>query len=207
MARRTAAEAAETRAQILRAARERFAAQGFAATSTRDLVAHAGVTRGALYHHFADKTDLFRCVFVDLTEELNNTVALAALEHPDAVDALRAACEALLDFMVRPDYRQIAMLDAPAVLGMEQWQALDTEMGLASMQYALDALHQQGYLEEPPSRLTTVLLFGALTEAGVALARGDLDEGPDPLIEEFLRLVAGRAGTPTPWRPVTRPTT
>ncbi len=202
MARRTAEEAAQTREEILRAARELFTERGYAATSTRDVVEHTGVTRGALYHHFDDKTDLFRSVFVDLTEELNNTVASAALRHPDALDALRGACEAFLEFVVRPDYRQIAFIDGPAVLGLDEWQALDTEVGMASMQFALDALHQQGYLEEPAPHLLTVLLFGALTEAGMAMSRGDLGaSGPQPLIDAFIRLVAGQARTPGEWRP------
>ena len=206
MARRTAEEAAQTRDEILRAARQLFTERGYAATSTRDVVQHTGVTRGALYHHFADKTDLFRSVFVDLTEELNNTVAMAALQHPDAVDALRGACEAFLNFVIRPDYRQIAFIDGPAVLGLDEWQSLDTEVGMASMQFALDALHHQGYLDQPAPHLLTVLLFGALTEAGMAMGRGDrVAADPSELIDAFLRLVAGQAHTPGEWRPVVRP--
>jgi len=191
MARRKPEEAAETRRAILSSARELFTEQGFAATATTDVVARAGVTRGALYHHFADKTDLFRAVFIDLEQELNGTVLAAAAAAADGGGDARAVflagCRASMTFAGRPDYRQIAAVDAPAVLGQDEWHALDVSLGLASMVAGLDLLHAAGRLDQVPDRPLAILLFGALTEAALAAARGEAEA--DELFAAFERLV------------------
>lgn len=198
--RRTAAEAEQTRQAIVKAARDAFAAHGFAAASTTAIAADAGVTRGALYHHFADKTELFRAVFLEIEHELNETVVGAALAQTDSLSAFAAGCGAVLDFAARPDYQRIVVVDAPAVLGVAEWHAIDTAIGLSSMDAGLAALDRDGLLGWSPSPALTVLMFGALTEATLAVARGD---GPsrDDLLDEFVALVTagrgGRAASPT----------
>jgi AcrR family transcriptional regulator len=189
--RRTAAEAEQTRQAIVKAARDAFAAHGFAAASTTVIAADAGVTRGALYHHFADKTELFRAVFLEIEHELNETVVGAALAQTDSLSAFVAGCGAVLDFAARPDYQRIVVVDAPAVLGVAEWHAIDTAIGLSSMDAGLAALDRDGLLGWSRSPALTVLMFGALTEATLAVARGD---GPsrDELLEEFVALVTGR---------------
>ena len=184
---RTAEEAAETRKAILAAARTLFAERGYAAVSTTEVVDLAGVTRGALYHHFGDKADLFRAVFRDLETELNETVTARALVHEEPAAAFVAGCRAWMDFAARDDYRRIAVVDAPAVLGHEEWHAVDASIGLASMEGGLRALHRAGLLGAAPDRAMATVLFGALTEAGLAAARGDGD--PDELFDAFLGLV------------------
>jgi AcrR family transcriptional regulator len=184
---RTAEEAAATRKAILAAARTLFAERGFADVSTTEVVQSAGVTRGALYHHFGDKADLFRAVFRDLETELNETVTAQALVHEEPAAAFVAGCRAWMDFAAREDYRRIAVVDAPAVLGHEEWHAVDASIGLASMQGGLRALHRAGVLADPPDRALATVLFGALTEAGMAAARGDGDR--DELFAAFLALV------------------
>jgi AcrR family transcriptional regulator len=173
MARRTADEAHKTRVAIVAAARHLFGTRGFAATSTSAVVAAAGVTRGALYHHFVDKSDLFRAVFVEIEHEMNDTVATAALATSNALDAFLAGIDSCLDFMTRADYRQIAVVDGPSVLGLLEWHEIDTSIGLATMQVGLDALDREGRLRVPSSPALAMLLFGALTEAGIAISRGD----------------------------------
>lgn len=173
MARRTADEAEKTRLAIMAAARHLFGTRGFADTSTTAVVAEAGVTRGALYHHFADKSALFRAVFVQLEHELNDAVASAARAEGDALAAFSAGCGACLDFMTRPDYHQIAIVDAPAVLGSLAWHEIDAAIGLASMRFGLDALEREGLLRAPSTPALAVLLFGALTEAGIVLSRAE----------------------------------
>lgn len=194
MPRRTAEDAAQTRRAIISAARDLFTEQGFAATATGDIVARAGVTRGALYHHFQDKADLFRAVFVDLEQELNDTVLAEAIAQPGPREAFLAGCRAWMAFATRPDYRRIATVDAPAVLGQEEWHAVDAAIGLASMTAGLRALHEAGLLAEPPDAALSILLFGALTEAGLAAARGDA--GADELFAAFTRLVDRLAPAP-----------
>jgi AcrR family transcriptional regulator len=195
--RRTAAEAERTRQAILATARASFAEHGFAAASTTAIAAAAGVTRGALYHHFADKTELFRAVFVQIEHELNDTVVTAALAQTDSLKAFVAGCAAWLDFAVRSDYQRIATIDAPAVLGAVEWHEIDAGIGLASMEAGLAALARDGVVRRQPSRALAVLLFGALTDAGLALGRGD---GPSKrqLLDEFVSLVTSAPGaTPT----------
>jgi AcrR family transcriptional regulator len=188
--RRTADDAAVTRAAIVDAARRSFAEHGFAATTVDTVAAAVGVTKGALYHHFTDKQALFRAVFVELEHELDSHVNAVARTGTDALGAFALGCGAWLDFAARPDYQRIAAVEAPAVLGVTEWHAIDSAIGITTMSAGLRALHRAGHLAASPSPARTILLFGALTEAGLALARG---EGHDRqgLLDEFLALVLG----------------
>ena len=188
MPRRTATEAERTRRALLDSGRRLFAERGFAATSLDAVAAGAGVTRGAIDHHFGTKTDLFTAVFIELEGELDATVRAAAGATATARAAFMAACAAWLDFAVRGDYRQIALTDAPGVLGAETWHRIDAGIGLASMQLGLAALHAEQPLAIAPNPALAVLLFGALTEAGVALGHGD-SPGRDELLRALDDLV------------------
>jgi AcrR family transcriptional regulator len=188
--RRSADDAEQTRNDILRAARAAFTEDGFANTSTSTVAAAAGVTRGALYHHFDDKHNLFRTVFVEVEHQLNESVIEAALAAPDPTSGFLAACKACLEFMTRPDYRQIAMIDAPSVLGRVEWQAIDAGIGLNSMRAGLNELERVGVLRRPSTPALAVLLFGALTEAGLTLARpNDFTPTQDELLDALLEIV------------------
>jgi AcrR family transcriptional regulator len=187
VARRTPDEAAGTRQAIVAAARDLFTERGFSGTATTEVVARAGVTRGALYHHFSDKTDLFRAVFRDLERELNEYVLARARAERDPIAGFMAGSRAYIEFAERSDWRRIAVVDAPAVLGQEEWHATDAAIGLASMEAGLMALRAAGAIDVEPTRALATVLFGALTEAGLAAARGDGD--PDELFEAFRRLI------------------
>jgi AcrR family transcriptional regulator len=185
-----AEEAARTREQIVAAGRASFAARGFGATSTTAVAAAAGVTRGAVYHHFSDKTDLFRAVFLDLEHELNAAVTTAAAAESEPLAAVLAGCSALLDFAGRPDYQQIAVVDAPAVLGVAEWHRIGVGIGLDTMTRGLAALERSGVLARPNTPALAVLLFGALTEACLALARGGAGTPTrQELLDEFRLLI------------------
>jgi AcrR family transcriptional regulator len=193
VARRTADEAGRTRDDIVGAARALFTERGFAGTSTTAVVAAAGVTRGALYHHFADKAALFREVFSQLLRELDDAVREAALAEAGALDAFAAGSRALLDFVVRPDYHQIAVVDAPSVLGSETWHAIDAGLGLASVELGLKAIDQEGRLRVPATPALAVAVYGALTEAGIVLSRGGPDvPSRDDLVDAVLGLLVDR---------------
>lgn len=175
LAKRSAKDAEATRRRILAAALELFATTGYSGTSTTAVARAAGVTRGALYHHFADKAALFRAVFLELEEELDEAANGAALARAGegVLAAFLAGCSACLDFMSRPDYHQVAMVDAPAVLGSAAWHEIDAGIGMKTMQAGLGALDAGGLLRGPPSPALAVLVFGALTEAGITLSRAD----------------------------------
>ena len=120
-------QAAATRTELLRAARELFAARGYADVGTEEIVRAAHLTRGALYHHFADKRDLFRAVHAQLAEELLGQIVAQTAGSADAWEALVRGMRAFLDLCEDPAVIRISHLDAPAVLG---WAPLPSQSAM-----------------------------------------------------------------------------
>ena len=153
----------QTQRLLLAAARALFAEKGFAATSTPEIVAAAGVTRGALYHHFADKTALFAAVVEE--EHLVMAMAINAAaesdEEPGPIKALMAGCDAFLDAMQDPGRRQIMLVDAPAILGRAAVDAIDARHGLETLICGLRDAMDAGAMRRLPVE-TLAHLFGAL---------------------------------------------
>ena len=166
-----AAQAEATRAALLATGRELFAARGFAATSTEDLVAAAGVTRGALYYHFADKRALFEAVFEDVERELVERLAskLGALAD-DPLALLHGGIEAFLDACLDPAVQRIALLEAPAVLGWERYREIEQTYGLGLARAALQTAMDAGVVTAQPVEPLTHVLFGGLVEAALYMA-------------------------------------
>lgn len=115
----------DTRRALLDAARALFVARGYADTSTPDVVAAAGVTRGALYHHFADKRELFRHVLEAEAEAVREAILAAAPADLPARASLLRGAEAYLDSMTVPGRTRLLLIDAPAVLGAQEALAID----------------------------------------------------------------------------------
>ena len=203
MVRRTAHEAAETRAALLLAARQVFTEKGFSDTSLEEVCARAGVTRGAAYHHFQDKRELFATVFLELEQDLDATgrsAARAAASRPR--DAFLAGCRAYLEFALRPDFHRIVLVDGPRVLGPDDWHATDAGIGLPTLHGAVKALIAVGLVAPQPSRPLALLLFGALNELGFALARGEAELDVDSALAALGRLLdALKAPPPAPTGP------
>ncbi|HZU39635.1 MAG TPA: TetR family transcriptional regulator [Solirubrobacteraceae bacterium] len=173
-ARRTQAErSATTRAALLSAARRLFAERGFAEVGTEAIVRAAGVTRGALYHQFADKTELFAAVFEALEEQLAARIVeeLAAAGASDPLDELRLGVHAWLDACERPDVQRIALLDAPAVLGWERWREIGWRYGLGLVEAVLVEAVKRGRIAPQPVSALAHVLIGALDEAALYIAR------------------------------------
>ncbi len=175
-------------------ARELFAERGYAATG-RELVAdRAGVTRGALYHHFPNKEALFRAVVEAVEEETCDRLALVAMAGSDALDQLRLGCRAFLDLALEPEVRQIVLIDAPAVLGWGAWREMDERYGLALLREGVSHL-----LGEPASAVDNLahMLLGALNEAAFLIATGDRPRQAraevGATVDELLSLIAGGA--------------
>jgi AcrR family transcriptional regulator len=175
---RRAEHAADTREALLAAARRMFADRGYDGTPAEQIVAEARVTRGALYHHFRDKADLFRSVMAQAAGE----VALQLVDEQLASDAasplqeIRDGVAAFLDVCVSGgDFQRIVLTDGPRVLGGEAWEELVDRHGRALLEEWLDRAVAAGDLAGVPTAALARLIIAMLTEASLAIARA-----PDP---------------------------
>lgn len=174
---RRAEHASDTRAALIAAARRLFAAQGYDGTGTEQIVADARVTRGALYHHFRDKADLFRAVMAEaagaVARQLVDEQLASEAESPLA--EIRNGVAAFLDVCVAGDFQRIVLVDGPRVLGSDAWEELVDRYGRQLLDEWLDRCIQAGELEAVPTGPLGRLLIAMLTEAGLAIPRS-----PDP---------------------------
>lgn len=171
---RTQAERTErTRAALLEAARGLFAERGYAAVGTEEIVRAAGVTRGALYHHFAGKRDLLAAVYEQIEAELAQRLGEAARPGAESIETMRAGAELFLDACLEPEVQQIALLDAPAVLGWERWREIGARYGLGLITALLDAGIEAGEIRSQPVEPLAHALLGALDEIAMLVARAD----------------------------------
>jgi AcrR family transcriptional regulator len=191
---RTQAErSAATRAALLASARALFTERGFAGAAREDIVERAGVTRGALYHHFENKEDLFRAVFVEVDHEVGERVAAAYMLGDDPMERLRLGCQAFLDTALDPAVRRIVLLDAPSVLGWQAWREIEAEGGIKLMKEALAAVNEAGLVRAEPLEPLAHMLLAALNEAAMLVAnaknrkraRAEVGETVDRLLAQL----------------------
>jgi AcrR family transcriptional regulator len=174
--RRSQAErTAATRGALLDAARGLFATRGYARTGREDIVCAAGVTRGALYHHFTNKEQLFRAVFESMEAALLERIAVAAGAGRDPGEQLSRGCAAFLDAATDPAVQRVILIDAPSVLGWQEWRAVDAQYGLGMMREGLRAAMDAGQIRRQPVTPLAHLLLAALNEAALYIAGA-----PDP---------------------------
>jgi AcrR family transcriptional regulator len=186
-------KSAATRAALIAAARARFAEAGYHATGTNDLVALASVTRGALYHHFADKEDLFEAVFRQLYDEVLQ--AARAAVAPLAGDPWRQLTTGITNHLrlraESAEAQRILLIDGPAVFGWERWRELQTAT-LQGMVYTFRMLMDEGIIARRPAEPLAHLIVAALNDAALSIAHA-----PDPkaaltvFTEALLALVEG----------------
>ena len=158
----------------MNAARELFAARGYAGVGTEEIVNRAGVTRGALYHHFrGGKEELFRAVLVQISAETVQRVARAAIATEDPWEALVVGSEAFLDACVTEEVQRIMLVDGPSVLGWDMWRAIDSDHGLGLLEMALRRAMDAGRLLPASTTAIAHVLAGALDEAAMVVARAD----------------------------------
>ena len=168
--RRTQADrSAQTRVALLNAARALFAEKGFAATSRDEIAARAGVTRGALYHHFESKTALALAVVAELETDLVDRVVSAALEGEGVREQLHRGCRAYMDACADPTVARI-LVDAPAVIGVAACRALDAEACLPLLQDAFARSREEGVAVPGDPGVAAALLLGFLNEAAGLIA-------------------------------------
>jgi AcrR family transcriptional regulator len=194
-----AAQREATTAALIATARALFADRGYAGVGTEEIVERAGVTRGALYHHFrGGKEELFRAVLVQISAETMQQVLHAAASTDDPFEELVLGAEAFLDACMNPEVRRIVLTDGPSVLGWDVSRAIDTDHGLGVLEAAVQNAMNVGRLQPGSASAVAHVLSGALDEAAMVVARAE-----DPAVaraemgQTIRRLLEGLRG-PTP---------
>jgi len=187
---------AATRAALVAAARPLFAEHGFGGVGTETIVRAAGVTRGALYHQFADKTELFGAVYEAVEEDLAGRLAerIAAAGASDPIEVMMLGADAWLDACGEQEVQQIVLLDGPAVLGWERWREIGLRYGLGLLEALLTHAIEVGRVAPQPVPALAQVLVGALDEAALYLARAEDQSAAGEDVRGVIRgLVAGLA--------------
>jgi AcrR family transcriptional regulator len=161
-----------TTTALIEAARELFAADGYAATSLDAVVAKADVTKGALYHHFSGKRDLFAAVFAAEQVRIGGASIAAAARQSDPWDALEAGCAAFIEICQEAGVQRIFLLDGPAALGWETIRELESS-SLKVMEVGIARAIETGRIEPRPVKPLAHLLFGAVCESAMVVARAE----------------------------------
>jgi len=173
-----------TREKLIEVGRELFIEKGFAGASTEEIVQRASVTRGALYHHFSDKKDLFRAVHEQVEAEITAGIGeVMATVDGDASDALATGAMTFLEICTDPKISRIGLVDAPSVLGWQEWREVDLRYGLGLVVAALELGMETGVFRVQPALPVAHLLLGALTEAGMIIANAEDSEAARAGIE------------------------
>jgi AcrR family transcriptional regulator len=190
--RRTQAQRrAATRRALLDAARSMFAEKGYHETAAEEIVRRAGVTRGALYHHYEDKKDLFRAVVDEMEGEIDEEIEAAERAQPDLPGAVMAGYRAFVDAVLDPEMRRTFFLDGPSVLGWE-WREIDARHAVGKIEEGLEALIAQGFVEPQPVGPLARLINGTLLEAAFFVAASeDPEAARDEVWGAMERLVGG----------------
>jgi AcrR family transcriptional regulator len=177
--RRTQADrSAATREALIAAARPLFATRGFAAVGTEEIVRAAGVTRGALYHQFADKAALFEAVFSAVEADVTVRVDAAVTESgaDDPIELMKLGARAWLAACAEPEVQRIVLVEAPAVLGWARWREIGLQYGMGLVQGLLTYAISVGRVPEQPVEPLAHVLLGAVDEAALFVAQA---EDPD----------------------------
>ncbi|MQY22557.1 TetR/AcrR family transcriptional regulator [Nocardia macrotermitis] len=171
--RRTQAErTADTRERLIAAARPLFASDGFAEVALETIVRSAGVTRGALYHHFADKTELFAAVYERVDGDMAARMAevIAAAGQSDPLEVMRLGVTFWLDACSDPEVHRIVLMDGPAALGWARWSEIGNRHNAGMTQDLVANAIRTGQIPQQPVQATVSTLLGAMREATLFVA-------------------------------------
>jgi len=189
-------QGSETQKTLRREARKIFAKKGYSGANTNELVQRARVTKGALYHHFANKRELYRSVVEDmereLVERLEDAATAAAGGRRDPWERLRAMCRAYLDACRDPALARMLVLEAPVVLGWKTWCDLEQKYEVAAF---ARCLNDAGALQEPAETLAQVILGALTTGARVIATAADPSAARNDVQKTIDRLIAGLRST------------
>jgi AcrR family transcriptional regulator len=186
---RRAAQAEATRNALIETARRLFIEKGYHLTSTEDIVAASGVgTRGALYHHFADKKALFEAVFISVEDDLIAASAASRRPSLDAFGQLERALLGFLDSSLNQPVQRILLIDGPAVLGWGRWRELESHYGLGAIGALLQQAEAEGSINAgQPLELLSHILLAAVDEAALFVANS---ANPPRARDEAARVMA-----------------
>lgn len=196
--RRTQAErTAATRASLIDAGRKLFGERGFADVGTQEIVAEAGVTRGALYHQFDNKKGLFVAVYDDVEQSIVAQIAAAVGERAgeDPLAALKAGMRLFLRLCTEPQVHRITLVEAPSVLGWSEWRARGEEFGFALVEGLIAAAIATGQAVEQPTRPLAHVAIGALDEAALYVAAADDREAATEQVAAVLERIVDSFAT------------
>lgn len=162
-----------TRSDLLRVGRDLFAERGFTAVGTEEIVTRAGLTRGALYHHFGGKQGLFQAVLELQQAAVVADVGRATEGVTDPVELLEKGIHAFLDACTDSKLARIVLVDGPTVLGWTTWREIDERYTLGLINSALTIAMDAGLLTRQPVAPLGHMVIGALSEAALVIAHGD----------------------------------
>ncbi len=153
-----------TQATLIKGGRRAFLENGYAGTSTPALAKATGVSRGALYHHYADKKALFQAVVESIQTDVFNAIEDRAVAAHDPIEGLKLGSRAFLEEASKPEFVRIVMMDGPSVLGLEEWRAIERKTGVQSLIEGLAYAVDQNAIDIPSVEIMASLLSGALNE-------------------------------------------
>jgi AcrR family transcriptional regulator len=185
-----------TRAALIQAARTLFGQHGYASANINDVVAAASVTRGALYHHFADKERLFEAVAIAIALEISDEARAAVRPmHSTTWERFLSGLSKYLELVAnRTDAQRILLVDGPAVLGWERWRRMQFEVVLPATVVAIDKLMKVGRLRPGEPVILAHLILAALNDAAMAIANApDAKRARQPITDALMQLVEGLA--------------
>lgn len=181
-----------TQRALVESARDLFASEGYSETQLDDVVRTAGVTKGALYHHFQGKADLFRAVFEHEQRRLAKMVSEAYHRQRDPWKGFTAGCRALLEAQLEPGVQRITLLDAPSVLGWEQMRGIGSRYCLQLVKKGLEEAIAAGEIAPRPIEPIAHLVVGAICEGSMMVARADDQRAAaDRMLTELRTLLGG----------------
>ena len=160
----------QTSAQLIAIARKLFSTRGYADTSLEEIVLKAGMTRGALYHHFEGKKGIFSAVFENALTEIANRVALAEKGQRSIWEKFISCTYAFFEACLDSDLQRIVLIDGPAVLGWDVWRRIDEAKTLDILRSHLKELLDRGIIKPLPLEPLTHLISGAVNETVLWIA-------------------------------------
>jgi AcrR family transcriptional regulator len=173
MGKKSAAEAEKTRKLIVATARELFAELGFAGATTSRIAKSAGLTEGAFFHHFKDKKALFAEVVRNLQRELAQAVTVRRQKSEDPFERFIIGARASIELSQSPEYLRLVLIEAPTILGGENWREIDAVTSLSVIEPALVAIAGRDQIDPTDLRPIALMVLGLLNETAFALARHD----------------------------------